>query len=166
MGMDDQGVFIPGKVGGDPVDPGYQNAAAPQCSLMLALTGVSPSSLRATIPILTAPAVWELEGPIMTGPMISNSFMQKFRGGKIFNRDRYAKDTTLFRSLLAVFGQCPCFLRDGLCAMVFCRFFDGVARTGSRKRVISDCPYGVFRIAVSWRCKGWSEGPFLIDDHE
>ena len=38
---------------------------------MAALTGGAPSSVRAMAPILAAPAVWELEGPIITGPSIS-----------------------------------------------------------------------------------------------
>ena len=38
---------------------------------MSALTGRSPSSVRAIRPIRTAPAVWELDGPTMIGPRIS-----------------------------------------------------------------------------------------------
>ena len=38
---------------------------------MAALTGGAPSSVRAMAPILAAPAVWELEGPIITGPSMS-----------------------------------------------------------------------------------------------
>ena len=38
---------------------------------MAALTGGAPSSVRAMAPILAAPAVCELEGPIITGPSIS-----------------------------------------------------------------------------------------------
>ena len=36
-----------------------------------AFTGSSPSRVRAMRPMRTAPAVWELEGPTMMGPMIS-----------------------------------------------------------------------------------------------
>ena len=47
------------------------------CRPMSARTGCDPSSARATPPMRAAPAVWLLEGPIMTGPMISNTFMGK-----------------------------------------------------------------------------------------
>ena len=38
---------------------------------MAAFTGGAPSSVRAMAPIRAAPAVWELEGPIITGPSMS-----------------------------------------------------------------------------------------------
>ena len=42
---------------------------------MSAFTAGAPSRARVILPILAAPAVWELEGPIITGPRISNTFM-------------------------------------------------------------------------------------------
>ena len=41
-------------------------------SPMRAMVGCSPKIARARSPSLTAPAVWLLEGPTMTGPMMSN----------------------------------------------------------------------------------------------
>jgi hypothetical protein len=38
-------------------------------------TGCSPSSFRLIYPIFTAPAVWELDGPTITGPTTSNIFI-------------------------------------------------------------------------------------------
>ena len=38
---------------------------------MSARTGLPSSSVRAIRPMRTAPAVWELEGPTITGPRIS-----------------------------------------------------------------------------------------------
>ena len=38
-------------------------------------TGCSPNSFRLIYPILTAPAVWELDGPTITGPTTSNIFI-------------------------------------------------------------------------------------------
>ena len=43
---------------------------------MAAFTGVLPSSVRAMLPIRAAPAVWELDGPTMTGPRISKMSME------------------------------------------------------------------------------------------
>src|SRR5689334_19198264 len=40
---------------------------------MDAFWGVPPTRHRAIRPIRQAPAVWELEGPTMTGPMMSRS---------------------------------------------------------------------------------------------
>ena len=45
-------------------------------SVIFAVAGCPPSSRRAISPIRTAPAVWELEGPTMTGPRISKMFME------------------------------------------------------------------------------------------
>ena len=42
---------------------------------MSAFTAGAPNRARVILPILAAPAVWELEGPIITGPRISNTFM-------------------------------------------------------------------------------------------
>ena len=43
-----------------------------------ARTGSCPSRARAMRPMRTAPAVWELEGPTMTGPRMSNRFIGVF----------------------------------------------------------------------------------------
>lgn len=40
--------------------------------------GSCPSRARAMRPMRTAPAVWELEGPTMTGPRMSNRFIGVF----------------------------------------------------------------------------------------
>ncbi len=45
------------------------------CRDMSACTGSSPSSFRAVSPMRTAPAVWLLDGPTITGPSISNNRM-------------------------------------------------------------------------------------------
>ena len=50
--------------------PGPVSAKEP-CRWILASTGSSPSSVRAMLPMRTAPAVWELDGPTITGPRIS-----------------------------------------------------------------------------------------------
>ena len=42
---------------------------------IFALTIGCPISFLATYPIFTAPAVWELDGPTITGPIISNKFI-------------------------------------------------------------------------------------------
>jgi hypothetical protein len=42
---------------------------------MSACTGFCPRIAAARRPRRQAPAVWELDGPIMTGPIISNTFM-------------------------------------------------------------------------------------------
>ena len=52
--------------------PRYVCANDP-CRLMSARTAGSPRTLRAMRPRRTAPAVCELDGPIMTGPTMSNT---------------------------------------------------------------------------------------------
>ena len=42
---------------------------------MSAFTAGAPRRVLVIRPILAAPAVWELEGPIITGPSISNTFI-------------------------------------------------------------------------------------------
>ena len=44
-------------------------------SMISAFTAGAPRRERVMSPILAAPAVWELDGPIMTGPKISNTFI-------------------------------------------------------------------------------------------
>ena len=46
-----------------------------------ARAGRLPSIRRATRPMRTAPAVWELLGPTMTGPMISKMFIASHLSG-------------------------------------------------------------------------------------
>ena len=53
-------------------------AANDPLKLIMAFTGSSPSIVLVTYPILTAPAVWELDGPTITGPRISNMFIFYF----------------------------------------------------------------------------------------
>ena len=46
--------------------------------MMSAKTAFSLRSFSATLPMRTAPAVWELEGPTMTGPRMSNMFTEGY----------------------------------------------------------------------------------------
>jgi len=46
-------------------------AANEPCSWITAFSGAVPSTLRAKAPMRAAPAVCELLGPTMTGPMMS-----------------------------------------------------------------------------------------------
>ena len=48
------------------------------CKNMCAFTGVFPRRALVTRPIRAAPAVCELDGPIMTGPRMSNTFILIF----------------------------------------------------------------------------------------
>ena len=50
-------------------------AAKLPCSRISAVFGASPNRLRAVSPMRTAPAVWLLEGPVITGPSTSNKRM-------------------------------------------------------------------------------------------
>ncbi len=47
-------------------------AAKEPCSRIVARSGVSPRIARAMSPSRQAPAVWDDDGPTMTGPRMSN----------------------------------------------------------------------------------------------
>ena len=82
-----EAVWDPAVGRGEAQQPGHQGLVVPwpspveakePWSSSWARTGSCPSRARAMRPMRTAPAVWELEGPTMTGPRMSNRFIGVF----------------------------------------------------------------------------------------